>query len=193
MGIANAVSVNTTKKTEKDFYQTPEVCVKALCQSFVFRRELNYLDPCAGNGVIGKIFKEYGINIDESDLYYGEDKRDFLLGEFDHYSAVIANPPYSLKNQFIDRALDIADYVYMILPMQVVNYNRFHEKYLARPEYKGRLLMTPKFFMTDDYQVGLDHPGGVSSYAWFCWSNIIQEAEDVSSSWEWYINLRDLL
>lgn len=170
MGIADGVQTNMSKRTEKDFFQTPEVCIEALIRMNAFSNQ-SILDPCSGIGAIGNVFRRRGIEILENDLYMQEGGMDFLKEDFDKVDTIVCNPPYSKKNEFIDKALRVAKEIWMILPMQVVNYNTFHRNYLDNPFYHGRILMTPKFFMTDEYQVGLDKKGGVSSYAWFLWSS----------------------
>lgn len=191
MGIADSVS-RLKKENNKDFYQTPYLATEALLKSYSFIHEAKtILDPCEGAGAITKILKKYDINYKGIDKYpqlESTQEIDFLRSEMrQHIDVIISNPPYSLKNEFIDDALNSAEEVFFILPMQVVNYNYFHRNYLNRKEYRGRLLMTPKFFMTQD--VNEDYSlvkGGVSAYAWFHWS---KNKTIENHSYETYIDL----
>jgi hypothetical protein len=188
MGIASASPLKT-RGTGRDFFQTPEVCVQALVDRSALWHEERILDPSAGNGPISKVLRRNGFDfVDEFDIHPSPGK-DFLKDEYEHYDVVVCNPPYSKKNDFIRRALSIADRIYMILPMQVVNYNQFHREFLAIPQYQGRILMTPKFFMTEEYQIRLDHRGGISSYAWFCWQPAVKFRP---RSWEVYVDLDEI-
>jgi hypothetical protein len=176
MSVADASAVSRPIKPldKTDFYQTPEVCTTALIREFSLDQSMTYLDPCCGQRAIGNVFRRHRIPIQEEDLYptdQGESK-NFLTSPGESHDCIVANPPYSKKNSFILHAISRFDHVFMILPMQVVNYNEFHAIFLNRKEYMGRLLMTPKFFMTEEYQVGLTQRGGVSSYAWFYWSRV---------------------
>lgn len=69
MGVANSVSIDKSKKTEKDFYQTPEVCVEALIKTNSFKTNQKFLDPCCGHGAISSVFKRFGFKIKENDLF----------------------------------------------------------------------------------------------------------------------------
>lgn len=188
MGIGSASPLKT-KGQDKDLFQTPEVCVQALVDRSALWHEESILDPCAGNRPIGAVLARNGFqDVDEFEIT--KDGLDFLSSEYRHYDVIVCNPPYSKKNEFIRKAMVLADRIYMILPMQVVNYNQFHREFLAIPQYQGRILMTPKFFMTGDYQVNLEHRGGISSYAWFCWQPAVKHR---ARSWEVYVDLDEVI
>ena len=176
---ANASSRRSNKS---DFYITPFPCIRALLDKIELSPYARILDPCSGTGVIGKVLREYGfVNYKEYDIVEG---RSFYE-ESGMYDVIIANPPYSEKNKFIDKALTVAKDVYMILPMNVVNYNIFHRNYLNWNEYQGRYLMAPKFFMTQD-ETENPKRGGISSYAWFHWS---KKNNNNNCSYECYMEL----
>lgn len=169
---------------KSDYYTTPWQCIQALIDKINLPKDNTILDPCCGkNKVIGNILKKNGYeNIVEKDILYGND----FFTEYKLYHTIIANPPYSIKNEFINKALKTANIVYMILPANVINYNEFQEKYLDTPTYVGRYLMRPKFFM-DEEEKERPRLGGVSAYAWFVWSMNSTTYE----SWEKYIDLRE--
>jgi hypothetical protein len=54
------------------------------------------------------------------------------------------------------------------------------------PYYRGKYLMRPKFFMTEE---DTDNPkrGGVSAYTWFIWQTVAKEQN--VDYFERYINL----
>jgi hypothetical protein len=187
MGIAKASPLRT-KGQMKDYFQTPEICVQALLNHITIMPGERILDPCCGNMPIGNVLRRNGYEIDEYDLY--PEGNDFLVESYDDYDILICNPPYSMKNEFIRKAMTVAKRVYMILPMQVVNYNRFHREFLAIPEYEGRILMTPKFFMTVEYQVNIVNRGGISAYAWFHWQR--QNQTPPYRSYESYVDLDEM-
>ncbi len=181
-----------TNGINKDFFQTPEICVQALYNKIDIFGNQRILDPCCGQKPIGNALrKNEKQDIDEFDISI--DGYDFLSEYKSNdgrclYDTIIANPPYSKKDKFIKQALNIARDVYMILPMQVCNYNSFHRNFLNIPEYYGRILMTPKFFMSQNYQVGLMERGGISAYAWFHWSREIKPGY----AYEKYVDLDEI-
>lgn len=172
------------RDNKSDNYATPAPCIRALLDEISIHKENTILDPCSGGGIFQRTCKEKGLEISGYDILEG---RDFL-NEKGHYNLIIANPPYSQKNQFIKKALEVADRIYMILPMAVVNYNQFHREFLNINNYMGRYLMTPKFFMTD---IETENPkrGGISAYSWFYWQGNSQEGRRNNESFERYINL----
>jgi len=187
MGNADGMSRRGNKS---DYYVTPWQCVQALIDSyfpFTMDRSISIFDPACGDKVIGNVFRGNGFNnIVEEDLLLGQ---DFLeRNEEEKFDFVITNPPYSIKNKFIEKALKISKATIFILPANVINYNEFQEKYLDIKEYFGRVLMRPKFFM-DDKKQNIPKLGGISAYAWFMWSNL----EDLYSvySIEKYVDLRE--
>lgn len=156
----------------RDFYQTPELCVEAIIP-YIGQSEV--WDPCCGDGAIGNVLKRHSIPVVETDLYSGPKhlRRDFLLtGDAKKCDVIVMNPPFARKKEFIIHAIKKADYVFCILSMQVVNYNDFSREILTLPEYRGRIKMVPKFFMTEDPQPGIPKTGGNAQYAWFLFSKI---------------------
>jgi len=195
MGNSDAMSRRGNKS---DYYETPWQCVQALIDKVKFSKNTIFLDPCCGkNKVIGNTLRKNGYeNIVEKDILYGDDFLQFPEYKGTEevqklYHTIIANPPYSIKNDFINKAFKVADTVYMILPANVINYNEFQEKYLDNYLYDGRFLMRPKFFMEEEEK---DKPklGGVSAYAWFVWSSewVMPAITAPHESWERYIDLR---
>jgi hypothetical protein len=83
------------------------------------------------------------------------------------FDFIISNPPYSLKDEFIEHALERAKDVFMLFPLQVLNYIEFCEKWLDNEVYCGKILMYPKVILNSE---GEYIQGGNTGYAWFHWS-----------------------
>jgi hypothetical protein len=103
------------------------------------------------------------------------------------YDYIISNPPYSLKDEFIEYALEIADHVFMLFPLQVLNYIEFCEKWLDNDSYCGRILMYPKVILNPE---GEYIQGGNTGYAWFHWSGL--PSEEKSNTKEKYEVIEDI-
>lgn len=190
MGIGNASprkKVDEIKKA-KDFYQTPTPAVKCLREHLEKLEIIEFydlLDPCCGLGQIGREFKDVGIV--QTDISNGY---DFLkLNNEDYDSTIILmNPPYSQKNEFIRHAMKNAEHVFAILPLQVMNYISFTDEFLNIPEFKGKAIVYPKIFMSDE---PIYKQGGLTAYAWFHWSKHYR-CKDMDK-YEYYYDMRRYL
>lgn len=100
-------------REENDFYATEPKAVKLLCEKEIFNSSI--LEPCAGLGHISEVLKEYGYNVLSYDLIdrgYGIGNFDFLIDELELYKKdipfdIVTNPPYSLAEQFVRRAIQV--------------------------------------------------------------------------------------
>jgi len=96
-------------RVENDFYTTHPDSTKALLEV----EEIIYpaLEPSCGEGHISKM-----LNTNETDSFdlidrgYGIGDMDFLTEEFvGHYNTVITNPPFNLFQDFVEKALKVAN------------------------------------------------------------------------------------
>lgn len=108
----------TRKRVENDFYATPAKSVEA-----ILKKEFLYfsiLEPACGEGHISTILHNHypTAEIVSTDLIEREDKFncgiksgiDFLTYDYGRkFDTVITNPPFSLAQEFIERALEIAN------------------------------------------------------------------------------------
>lgn len=184
MGVADGMSRRGNKS---DYYVTPFPITRGLLANIGNLSGKTILDPCSGSGAIGKVLREYGYKYRHVDITTGND----FLEEKNHYDIIIANPPYSIKYKFIDHALKIADMVYMIFPLGVSSYNIVFKEYLNVPNFLGKYLTSPKFFMT---QNECENPirGGCNAYAWYVWSGVNSNVKRKNNqSFEKYYNWTD--
>ena len=182
MGNADGMS---RRGNESDDYKTPGPCVRALLDNIKIPKNASILDPCSGNGIIGRILREYGFNnITEYDIKNGTN----FHSETGSYDYIIMNSPYSDKKNFMFKAFTVAKGIFCILPQNVTNYNEFQSLFQDMPFFRGKYLMRPKFFMTAE-ETESPERGGVSAYSWFEWQTIAKE-KDIHS-YEKYINLNN--
>lgn len=175
----------TTKQNEKDFYQTHPAMVKALIDEVDIDPRIKILDPCNGKKVIQRGLSEYFVNVKGFDKFSGFPRKNFLTHKI-RYDMIVMNPPYSAKYKFIDHARKIADTVVCLLPINISNYNMFHTDYEDTPGFVGKIVMTPKMFLSETTTF---KTGGTSAYAWYIWD----KNNNTKSSITWYKNLRDFL
>jgi len=175
------------KKSNTDLYRTPMPMIVPLVSELQKTRRKTILDPCEGDGRIREALSRIhrSNTVTGIDLYYDEwDGIDFLTYHVPH-DIIAGNPPFSLKNDFIDHALGLARDVIFLLSMNTVSYNEFHRRFLDIPEYRGRILMTPKVIMNEQ---GTFKRGGTAAYAWFFWRN----GNRTKDSWERYVDVSQL-
>lgn len=140
----------TRERVGNDYYATPLSAVEKLLDKLRIDDGLSILEPSAGEGHIVKILKECCPNseIVANDLI----KRDSRFGievnggiDFLEYNpnrkfdVVITNPPFSLAQQFIEKAISLANrYVIMFAKIQLLEglerrrlFERFPPKYVC--------------------------------------------------------------
>lgn len=92
--------INYSKKSKFDDFKTPE---KAIYPLLRYTRKCVVWE-CAGqkDSNIAKVFKTFGYDVVCTDI---KDGFDFLSDEPDfHFDIIVTNPPYSLKDKFLERA-----------------------------------------------------------------------------------------
>lgn len=206
--------IDATRRTndEHDFYQTLPCQIKCLCQYLDLNKK-QVLDAGAGMQVITKNIKKVFplVKLETSESNSKNPENEIIEFEFDNglnylvhnlfpvsshgdffkvktkYDYIISNPPYSLKDEFIEHALKISKNVFMLFPLQVLNYIEFCEKWLDIDSYCGRILMYPKVILNPE---GEYIQGGNTGYAWFHWSRL--DSKDDSNPAEKYEVIEDI-
>lgn len=128
MGKAYANRNKKELRPISDFYQTPKSLVNMLLldedflqqfhkvskKAFLENRKIVILEPACGKGAISGLLKqlpnveviEHDINIDNVDfLFYQPEK---------HIDMIITNPPFSIFDNFVNKAKSISDIVWFI-------------------------------------------------------------------------------
>lgn len=141
-GLYNAYKKNNKEREEKDYYSTPtEEVYNILNQLNYDFSDKTILEPCIGGGHMAKGIEKYldanyqnpaalvgsdvqdrGFLSDKWTCYYGMEY-DFLDDNyiFDTADIIIMNPPYSILEPFLIRALEIAkDKLIVLCRMQVL-------------------------------------------------------------------------
>ena len=185
-------AIRRTKKTRvennKDFYQTPTEATQAVLEiikKLGIDPRSKVLDPCCGKLSIYRRLCYYFVNVTKFDLNFTMRRQNFLTSK-KKYDVIVMNPPYGkLKYKFINHARGLAKHVFVLLPMQIVNYLDFHDNYMDIPEFVGKIKMTPKIFLHEGKEL---KPGGMSSYGWFYYNS----DNSYPASIEWYKNLKEI-
>lgn len=96
-------------RQDDDFYATDPKAVEMLCDLEKFSP--NVWEPCCGQGHIVKVLLARGykaIGTDLCDRGFGNPGMNFLTVKYyDMDYDIVTNPPYSMAQQFVERAIDI--------------------------------------------------------------------------------------
>jgi hypothetical protein len=106
--------INYAKEEKHDHFDTPGYAVKPL---------MRYIPPSwtvweptdtAGNSKITTLLRENGNTV----ISTGKAEIDFLYGKPElHFDCVITNPPYSIKDDFIRRCIELGTPWALLLPV----------------------------------------------------------------------------
>jgi len=111
--------INTMKKPKFDNIYTPEEAVFPLLNYFDYELERykSVVWECcdAGNSAITKVLKNQGYKVISTDIETGF---DFLKDTPDfHFDAIVTNPPYSKKTQFLKKCYEYEKPFALLLPI----------------------------------------------------------------------------
>ncbi len=133
----------TRERVENDFYATPRNATEAILNMVELKGSI--LEPAAGQGHISVVLKEkYPYNeIVSTDLVQRNKKFgvpiqggiDFLTHDFNRkFDNIITNPPFNMAQEFIERALQLADdKVIMFAKIQLLEGNKRKEMFDNAP------------------------------------------------------------
>jgi len=104
--------ISAMKNNSSDDFQTP---VEALEPLFSYLNKDWVIWECAcGKGNLVKGLKDKGYNVIGTDLLTGH---DFLEWQPDSFDCIITNPPYSIKQKFLERAYELSKPFALLLPL----------------------------------------------------------------------------
>ena len=136
-----------------DDFQTPEVAVRLLIP--FLKKEWIIWEPAIGKGNIVNVLKKGGFEVKGTDILTGF---DFLkqIPDFE-FDCIITNPPYSLKDEFLERAYWYDKPFAMLLPITALEGQKRQELYKKH----GIQLIIP------NKRINFETPSGKGSGSWF--------------------------
>lgn len=171
-------------RAKHDFYVEPASTVEALFDTEKFIGDI--YDPACGQGTILEVAKKRTYYVTGSDIadrgYEPAAMFDFLtIGEQDlrkgldsHMDNIICNPPFSLAEPFIERALKLARFkVAFLLRLSFLEGQKrrhfFARTPLARVHVcSSRISMPPGDLLA---RGEVQRRGGTVAFAWFVWEH----------------------
>lgn len=133
----------TRERVKNDFYATPRIATEAILNMIDLKGSI--LEPAAGQGHISVVLKEkYPYSeIVSTDLVQREERFgvhieggiNFLTHDYKRsFDNIITNPPFNIAQEFIERALQIAnDKVVMFAKIQLLEGNKRKEMFNNAP------------------------------------------------------------
>lgn len=169
-----------TQRKESDFYTTPPDAVQALLRNYEITDCAGdaILEPSAGNGIIIEELRKFGYTNYIHAIEIREEEKENLIRLADtvqignffdadpgiKYDTIIGNPPYSLAQEFIDKALSLLNpggrLIFLLRTNFLESKKRFEWWQDKPPTRLYALSKRPSFTGK-----GTD----ATSYSWFIW------------------------
>lgn len=143
------------ERIEYDVYETPEIVVKKLLDIIPIDPSKTYLEPCKASGRIYHYLPE---GSQWAEIREGV---DYLTTSFNPVDFIITNPPFSLAQEFIEKALTEAKVVVMLLRINFLG--SFKRKgFWKKNKPTSLLVLSPRPSFTGQGTDGCE-------YAFFVW------------------------
>jgi hypothetical protein len=134
-----------------DIFQTPDTALNPILQ--FIPKEYRIWEPASANGNLVKFFSGNGYNIVGTDINTGT---DFFTNEVE-FDCIITNPPYSIKDEWIERCYSFNKPFMLLLPITAL------EGIKRQKQYKEHGLELILFNRRINYET----PSGQGSGAYF--------------------------
>ena len=163
------------ERVENDYYATSPIAVRMLLEKEKFSP--NIWECASGGDHIVKVLKEYGYNVWATDIIDRTGHTeilDFLQSDIKYDGDIITNPPYTLAQTFVEKALDsvtdghkVAMYLRLLFLEGKKRQQLFRQRNL-KTVYVAAARMgcgaNGKF-----YDQEREYEGGSVAFAWFIW------------------------
>lgn len=122
------------------------------------KKEWTIWEPSCGKGNLVKEFETKGYKVVGTDILTGQ---DFLTYEPDNYDCIITNPPFSIKQKFLERCYSLRKPFALLLPLTTFETKKRQDLFRS---YGLEVIFLPN-------RVNFETPSGRGSGAWFasCW------------------------
>ena len=143
-----------------DIFQTPDWPIDILSTYIGDHKKI--WECASGKGNIKKRLEHHGHDVVGTDIMGGFDFLSPLLPPPD-YDCIVTNPPYSIKDKWLERCYDLGKPFALLMPITALGEGKRFKIY----QHHGiELLMLPKRV---DFETPSGKQGGAWFYcAWFC-------------------------
>lgn len=144
-----------------DQFQTPDWPIDILMR--YIPREWVIWEPACGQGHMSARIAHHGNKTISTDIMHGFDFLSALGSNLSEYDAIITNPPYSTKTQWLWRCYEIGKPFALLMPIAALGEQERFDLYRANGI---QLVMLPRCV---DFTTPSGKQGGAWFYcAWFC-------------------------
>ena len=115
------------KTNYSDDFQTPPEALYPLLP--YLKKDWTIWECACGKGNLSDFLKEQGYNVIATDILTGH---DFLKWKPEKFDCIVTNPPYSLKQQFLERCYELKKPFALLLPLttfETAKRQRLFKKY----------------------------------------------------------------
>ncbi|RLF37268.1 MAG: tRNA (adenine-N(6)-)-methyltransferase [Thermoplasmata archaeon] len=140
------------KTNSCDDFQTPKEALYPLIP--YLKKDWVIWECASGKGNLVKGLKELGFDVISTDILSGA---DFLTWQPKHFDCIITNPPYSLKEKFLERCYQLGKPFALLLPLTTFETRKRQDLF---KKYGVQVI----FF---DKRINFETPDGKGSGAWF--------------------------
>lgn len=140
------------KQGRKDDFQTPPNALEPLYK--FLKRSWTIWECASGKGNLTRAFRRKGYKVISTDILSGQ---DFLEYEPKEYDCIITNPPFSLKQEFLQRAYCLGKPFAFLLPLTTLESAK--RQFLFRC-YGLELVLF-------DHRINFETPNGKGEGSWF--------------------------
>jgi len=153
-----------TKSSEViDLFETQEItvqCIRPLVDALF--AGLVIWECCNGHGAISRVLNNWGYNVVETDLNFGDNRLDFLSCPTpDTVGGIITNFPYHRKTDFVSRVYELGLPTVALLPIETITVVGCKNLFLQHGVSIGIVHPEPRFIHNGNL---VHHP---SATAWF--------------------------
>lgn len=151
------------KQGNRNDFQTPNFALNPLLP--YLKEDWVIWEVAEGKGNLTKYLRKLGYDVIGSDITTG---KDFLKWKPEKFDCIITNPPYSIKQQFLQRCYELGKPFALLLPLTTFETSK-------RQELFKKYGLEVIFF---DKRINFEIPSGNVSRSWFCtawftnWFNI---------------------
>ena len=100
------------KQDSPDDFQTPKIALKPLIP--FLKKDWTIWECAEGKENLVRGLKEFGFNVVGSDILNGH---NFLNYQIPIFNCIITNPPFSLKQEFLERCYELKKPFALLLPL----------------------------------------------------------------------------
>ena len=111
--------VGATHRQGNDLYETPPELVEAILPHIPASVRTIW-ECCHGNGAISSILEERGYNVIKTDLFTLPEHTDFLTAQMPECDMILTNPPFNVKDAFLQRAIVLGKPFLFLLPLDAM-------------------------------------------------------------------------